>query len=199
MWIDKRGNWHMLVEGNPMPGGHAWSTDGITWSNISGANGEHALQGCFNDSRPYMTRSGELRNVSYYTERPKLVLGGADGFTPTHLLGGAGPVPPGTSSFTVVSPLATAAPVDHSSRPDNTARELWSSDVRSGWMETPDPSVRIVHVINSCHLDIGFADTAQNIVNDYFDKHLPLAASVGAELRADAADGNFTDDKLNFM
>ena len=35
LWIDKRGNWHQLVEGNPMPGGHAWSPDGIAWSNIT--------------------------------------------------------------------------------------------------------------------------------------------------------------------
>ncbi len=40
------------------------------------------------------------------------------------------------------------------------------------WLEQPEPAVNIVHVINSCHLDIGFADTSLAIVNDYFDKHL---------------------------
>ena len=35
LWIDKRGRWHQLVEGNPMPGGHAWSADGTAWSNIT--------------------------------------------------------------------------------------------------------------------------------------------------------------------
>jgi hypothetical protein len=76
----------------------------------------------------------------------------------------------------------------------------WNSGV-SSWLETPDASVKVVHVINSCHLDIGFADTARNIVNDYFDKHLPLAASVGESLRAGADTNftNFTDTKLNFM
>lgn len=34
MWVDKRGNWHQLYEGMPMPGAHAWSADGISWSNI---------------------------------------------------------------------------------------------------------------------------------------------------------------------
>ena len=29
------GSWHQLVEGNPMPGGHAWSADGTAWSNIT--------------------------------------------------------------------------------------------------------------------------------------------------------------------
>ena len=34
-------------------------------------------------------------------------------------------------------------------------------------------------------------------MNLYFDKHIPLAISVGKELRAGAS--NFSDDKLNFM
>ena len=34
-WLDKRISWHQLVEGNPMPGGHAWSADGTAWSNIT--------------------------------------------------------------------------------------------------------------------------------------------------------------------
>ena len=36
-----------------------------------------------------------------------------------------------------------------------------------------------VHVINSCHLDIGFADSSAGIVNEYFERHLPMAAAVG--------------------
>ena len=40
------------------------------------------------------------------------------------------------------------------------------------WLVQPEPTVHTVHVINSCHLDIGFADTSLAIVNDYFDKHL---------------------------
>ena len=42
----------------------------------------------------------------------------------------------------------------------------------SPWLEQPEPAVETVHVINSCHLDIGFADTSLAIVNDYFDHHL---------------------------
>ena len=42
----------------------------------------------------------------------------------------------------------------------------------SAWLEQPEPDVETVHVINSCHLDIGFADTSLAIVNDYFDHHL---------------------------
>ena len=51
--------------------------------------------------------NGSITNVSYYIGRPKFMLG-ADGFTPTHLLGGAGS-PVKTSpmtSLTIVSPLA---------------------------------------------------------------------------------------------
>eukprot|EP00964_Phaeocystis_antarctica_P074251 scaffold45612_cov58-Phaeocystis_antarctica.AAC.3 len=33
--LDKRGSWHQLVEGNPMPGGHAWSANDTAWSNIT--------------------------------------------------------------------------------------------------------------------------------------------------------------------
>ncbi len=64
MWIDKRGNWHQLYEGMPMPGAHAWSADGISWSNISGANGKYALDGCFNLTRPYKAANGSVVNVS---------------------------------------------------------------------------------------------------------------------------------------
>ena len=47
-----------------------------------------------------------------------------------------------------------------------------------------DPSfaaIKTVHVINSCHLDIGFADSSAGIINEYFDHHLPLAALVGEQ------------------
>lgn len=109
MWIDKRGNWHQLVEGNPMPGGHAWSRDGITWSDMAGCNGQYALSGCFNLSRPYKTANGSITNVSYYTERPKLLVA-ADG-TPTHLYGTVYyPMPQKrTGGFTIVEPLRQEA------------------------------------------------------------------------------------------
>ena len=45
-------------------------------------------------------------------------------------------------------------------------------EAAAAWLEQPEPAVNTVHVINSCHLDIGFADTSLAIVNDYFDKHL---------------------------
>jgi hypothetical protein len=63
-----------------------------------------------------------------------------------------------------------------------------------------------VHVINSCHLDIGFKDSSVNIINLYFDHHLPKAASVGRQLRqlrrahpTSTGPNGYTDDKLNFM
>ena len=60
-----------------------------------------------------------------------------------------------------------------------------------------DKQIKTVHVINSCHLDIGFADSSAGIINRYFDHHLPMAASVGAEMEKGVA--GYTDNKLNFM
>ena len=57
-----------------MPGGHAWSADGITWSNMGLCNGEFAREGCFNLTRPYTAANGSVASVSYYSERPKLLL-----------------------------------------------------------------------------------------------------------------------------
>ena len=79
------------------------ASDGITWSNISMANDDRThSQGAFNLSRPYIDAAGQLKNVSYYTARPKLLLS-ADG-TPTHLYGSAAQ-PAGKGSFTVAEPL----------------------------------------------------------------------------------------------
>ena len=62
------------------------------------------------------------------------------------------------------------------------------------------PNITTVHVINSCHLDIGFKDSSMNIINLYFDHHLPKAASVGRELRKlQTTTNGYTDNKLNFM
>eukprot|EP01048_Picozoa_sp_COSAG05_P010369 COSAG05_NODE_908_length_6643_cov_2.923441_2_plen_91_part_00 len=52
----------------------AWSKDGFSWSNISGANGlaPYRLDGPFNLSRPYKAPNGSIVNASYYTPRPKV-------------------------------------------------------------------------------------------------------------------------------
>lgn len=64
----------------------------------------------------------------------------------------------------------------------------------------PYLNVSVVHVINSCHLDIGFADSAAGIVNRYFDKHIPYAANVGNAMRNPKAGATlFANRKLNFM
>ena len=42
LWVDHRGHWHVLyhaMRGGQGPGGHAFSEDGITWSNVSLAYG----------------------------------------------------------------------------------------------------------------------------------------------------------------
>jgi len=59
-------------------------------------------------------------------------------------------------------------------------------------------NIEVVHVINSCHLDIGFADSSAGIINRYFDHHIPYAVQVGQQLRS-ATRGRAVPDKLNFM
>ena len=61
------------------------------------------------------------------------------------------------------------------------------------------PHIKTVHVINSCHLDIGFADSSANIINRYFEHHLPLAASLGAQMAKGGSTDGYGDDKLGFM
>jgi hypothetical protein len=41
----------------------------------------------------------------------------------------------------------------------------------------------VVHVIQSSHLDIGFASPIAELINKYFDDYFPRAASIGRELR----------------
>ena len=47
-------------------------------------------------------------------------------------------------------------------------------------------SIKKVHVIQSCHLDVGFSDLAINIVNKYFDIFLPEAIAIAKELAANS-------------
>lgn len=59
-----------------------------------------------------------------------------------------------------------------------------SPELKGKWCFYPNPraAIKTVHVVQGCHLDVGFANTAQNIVNEWFDEHLPKAAAVGAQL-----------------
>ena len=63
---------------------------------------------------------------------------------------------------------------------------------------TTHPEIEVVHVINSCHLDIGFADSSQGIINRYFDHHFPLAAQEGKAFRSGTLSGPHPKN-LNFM
>ena len=40
-----------------------------------------------------------------------------------------------------------------------------------------------MHVVQACHLDVGFAQTAIDIINLYFDEFIPEVLLVAAELR----------------
>ena len=43
--------------------------------------------------------------------------------------------------------------------------------------------IKVVHMINSNHFDAGYADLTSKVLNEYFHKYFPLAATVGAELQ----------------
>ncbi|XP_065831599.1 uncharacterized protein [Oscarella lobularis] len=43
--------------------------------------------------------------------------------------------------------------------------------------------IETVHFVSSCHLDVGFADTAANIVNRYFDNYFKASISTSNTLR----------------
>ena len=85
-----------------------------------------------------------------------------------------------------------------SSCPSGKACVPKSAKVTSGNCEFSYPGIKYLHVVNSCHLDIGFANSSLQIVNEYFDHHIPMAVSVGEELRAGGVPF-YTDSKLNFM
>ena len=61
------------------------------------------------------------------------------------------------------------------------------------------PFVKHVHVITSCHLDIGFKDTSANILNNYFDIFIPRAVEHGKLIRQNKFPDVFHGDRLNFM
>lgn len=46
-----------------------------------------------------------------------------------------------------------------------------------------DVNITTIYLVSSCHLDVGFADTAANIVNRYFDEFFPDAIRLAAQLR----------------
>ena len=95
MWIDRRGSWHVLYHWMHAggPGGHSFSSDGITWSNISSAYG---------GARP-LAGGG---SASFAAERPKFLFAD-DGVTPTYLYNG---VHDGPGAHTIASPLRSSGP-----------------------------------------------------------------------------------------
>lgn len=48
-----------------------------------------------------------------------------------------------------------------------------------------DVNITTVHVVSSCHLDIGFKALSASVINEYFTRHIPLAIQIAGELRND--------------
>ena len=56
-----------------------------------------------------------------------------------------------------------------------------------------DPAtIHTVHVVQSCHLDMGFADFSTNIINRFFYEHFPLAIKTAAALKQRGGDEALT-------
>jgi len=99
MWVDKRGNWHVLyhwMNSHGYCGGHSYSPDGLSWSNVTGA---------YNASRPLAGGS----HANYGAERPKLLMDPLDGVTPRYIYNGGSK----GSAWTIAQPLVTGASIPH--------------------------------------------------------------------------------------
>ncbi len=57
----------------------------------------------------------------------------------------------------------------------------WLKEAARGRVEAAN--ITTIYLVSSCHLDVGFANSAQNIVNEYFDKYFPSAIATAEELR----------------
>lgn len=55
------------------------------------------------------------------------------------------------------------------------------TEARHRWML--QQNISTIYLVSSCHLDVGFADSAANIVNRYFDDFLPKAILIANTLR----------------
>lgn len=43
-----------------------------------------------------------------------------------------------------------------------------------------------VHIIQSCHLDVGFDGSIKQVLSEYFTQYIPKAIAVAKEMRGDA-------------
>ena len=48
---------------------------------------------------------------------------------------------------------------------------------------TAAKNITVVHVVQSCHLDIGFTSTMVDVINLYFRDHIPSAIAIGKAMR----------------
>ena len=52
--------------------------------------------------------------------------------------------------------------------------------------------IRKIHLVFKTHLDVGFTDLAHNVVQTYFEKHIPLALQIAREMRESDSSERFT-------
>lgn len=45
--------------------------------------------------------------------------------------------------------------------------------------------MRFVHVVQSCHLDVGFDGSIQQVLSEYFTRYIPAAIATARAMRAD--------------
>jgi len=58
------------------------------------------------------------------------------------------------------------------------------------WKEARE-NVKTVHVVYGCHLDLGFTDTLQNVLDLYFNQHFPNVYQTYANLKGNNSIAQF--------
>ena len=62
-----------------------------------------------------------------------------------------------------------------------------------------DKDITTIYLVSSCHLDVGFANTAANIVNEYFQKYFPEAVQIAEQLRASGGEERLVFTTHSFL
>jgi len=66
-----------------------------------------------------------------------------------------------------------------------TADHLCECGAGWGGVRCEDTAVTVVHVVQSCHLDVGFDGSILMVLNEYFTNYIPSAIETAKQLRAD--------------
>tara|TARA_B110000208_G_scaffold130755_1_gene158559 strand:- start:3591 stop:4208 length:618 start_codon:yes stop_codon:yes gene_type:complete len=63
---------------------------------------------------------------------------------------------------------------------------VWRANTNECHFAGASVPIKVVHLIQSNHLDVGYTDTAVGVINEYFETFFPRAIAIGAAMRARA-------------